>query len=913
MAQLGFFDKPASGDRYISRGPAREARWYQIEAERCILNSWRQFRSTLLVMATGLGKCLGRSVPVLRYDGTIVPVEDVRVGDLLMGPDSRPRRVLSLARGTGPMFRITPIKGDAWTCNWCHILTLKHTVTGEIEDVQLDEYLKQTNNYRHLRKQFSVGVDFAPQNTPLPIDPYILGIWLGDGTKNLSTFVVSKPDQEIKQALEKFAASIGCYVSVRYEHEESKCPSYCVRTVEPTGRGGSKLIQAMRELMGDAPHVPHMYMTASRHDRLELLAGLLDTDGHLNSSGFEWCQKSKAIFDGGVFLARSLGLKVTTAEKVVNGTVYHRAFIFGDTDMVPTRIPRKKASPRLQKKDALRTGFSVEPIGDDDYFGFTLDGDGRFLLGDFTVTHNTFTFSRIAQCWPYDFDASPNVLVLAHREELVRQAAQALSIATGEPVGIEKADERSSPKHRIVVGSFQSMNKARLDRLGRDRFGLVIADEAHHILAPTYRRAFDFFDAKQLGVTATPDRADEKALGQVFEDVAFTYDIEDGIEDGFLVPLRGTSVQLDEIDISGVEESAGDLSAGQLDDAMFRAVNGIVSRSRELEPDRPALYFWPGVRCAEAAAARANALRPGTAAWVAGELREDSPDCPVRDAIRRFKKGELKELHNCQILTEGFDAPPTSLIVLGRPTKSRSLIVQKIGRGLRSLPGVIDQFPDREAAERRRSAILASAKPDCVVLDFVGNAGKHKLVGPVDALAGNHTEEEVEEAKKKLKKGEASDIREALKEAREKLQRAARQAKVKVKSRETKWNPFEVLDVDMDQSERYVRRFGFKPPSEKQVEALKKMGIPEEQLEGLSRHGASKLFEAMGKRREQGLATLKQVKLLSRYGLTDDKIQFSRASEAMTYLAKQGWGRNGKIDPQELLRIVYRDRQPGED
>lgn len=535
------------------------------------------------------------------------------------------------------------------------------------------------------------------------------------------------------------------------------------------------------------------------------------------------------------------------------------------------------------------------------------------LLVMATGLGKTFTFSQCALAWPYDFDASPNVLVLAHRDELIRQAAEALSLATGEPVGIEKAEELSSPKHRIVVGSFQSMNKARLERLGRNRFGLVIADEAHHILAPTYRRAFDFFDAKQLGVTATPDRADEKALGQVFEDVAFTYDIEDGIEDGFLVPLRGTSVQLDEIDISGVEESAGDLSAGQLDDAMYRAVNGIISRSRELEPDRPALYFWPGVRCAEAAAARANALRPGSAAWVAGELREDSPNCPVKDAIRRFKSGELRELHNCQILTEGFDAPPTSLIVLGRPTKSRSLIVQKIGRGLRSLPGTIDAFTARAESVQRRAAIDASPKRDCVVLDFVGNAGKHKLVGPVDALAGNHTEEEVEEAKKKLKKGEATDIRAALKEAREKLQRAAQKAKVKVKSRESTWNPFEVLDVDMAQADRYVRRFGFKPPSEKQLAALEKFGMEKRDLEDLSRNAASKLLDSLFKRKAEGLASLKQVRQLAKYGVAEKNLPAERAKQAMEYLAKNGWGRTGKIDPTVLTSIVYRNRQPGED
>jgi type I site-specific restriction endonuclease len=441
----------------------------------------------------------------------------------------------------------------------------------------------------------------------------------------------------------------------------------------------------------------------------------------------------------------------------------------------------------------------------------------------------------------------------------------------------------------------------------------ILVHNCHHFTASTYRRAFEFFDAKRLGVTATPDRADEVALGMILEDVAFTYDIGDGIADGFLVPLVGQSVQLDEIDISGVQDSAGDLSAGQLDDAMFKAVNGIVARSRELEPDRPALYFWPGVRCAEAAAARANALRPGSAEWVAGELRADGADCPVKNAIRRFRNGELKELHNCQVLTEGFDAPPTSLIVLGRPTKSRALIVQKIGRGLRSLPGVIDAFPDKRQECERRAAIANSAKPNAVVLDFVGNAGKHTLVDPVDALAGNHTDEEVEEVKKLIKKGNAADIREALKEAREKLARAAMAAKVRVKSRETQWDPFKILDVDLGDSERYTRRFGFKPPSERQADALKKFGIDDKELEGLSRSAASKLLDSLFKRKADGLASLKQVKQLKKYGIVETAVKADRAKEAMAYLNEQGWGRYGKIDPAKLTEIVYGTRQPGED
>jgi replicative DNA helicase len=335
----------------------------------------------------GMGKCLGKGTLVLKYNGETIPAEEVKVGDLLMGPDSRPRRVRSTASGAGPLFRVVPKKGDAWVCNWCHVLTLKHSETGSVVDLPLDEYIRKTGKFKHHAKLFAVPVEFEPFEQPPPLDPYVIGLWLGDGTKSLKTFQVTKPDQEVEDALVAFAATHHMRASAY------KSPSRCktCKTVSVVGRKGkrSALLGTMRELFPKGLEIPARYKYGSRAERLQLLAGLLDSDGHLRFGGFEFVQKDRLLARDTAFVARSLGFKVTVSTKVVGGEPYERLGIIGDLSIVPNRIQRKKAPVRQQKKDPLRTGFKVEPIGDGDYFGFELDGDGRFLLGDFTVTHNT--------------------------------------------------------------------------------------------------------------------------------------------------------------------------------------------------------------------------------------------------------------------------------------------------------------------------------------------------------------------------------------------------------------------------------------------------------------------------------------------------------------------------------------------
>lgn len=345
--------------------------------------------NTMILGPAGTGKCLGKDTPVLMYDGTIKMVQDVVVGDQLMGPDSKPRNVLSTTTGREELFKITPNKGDSWVCNKSHILSLKRTndgtsLVGKIENVSITDYLNWSKDKKKNHKQWRCGVDFPEKE--LQLDPYFLGLWLGDGFTREP--VICSADQEVVDFIYEYAKSLGCTVTKRVE--PSKANSY--RIVQKDKHKGihTEIINRMNfyNLRGNK-HIPADFLYNSRENRLKLFAGLMDTDGYYYSGCFEYSTKLDNLKDDVVYLSRSLGFFVSTSVKTVKGKSYWRLNISGDFKDVPTIIPRKKTSPRKQRKSVLVTGITVESIGVGDYYGFTIDGDHLFMLGDFTVTHNT--------------------------------------------------------------------------------------------------------------------------------------------------------------------------------------------------------------------------------------------------------------------------------------------------------------------------------------------------------------------------------------------------------------------------------------------------------------------------------------------------------------------------------------------
>lgn len=361
-------------------------RQYQIDAVDAALSNERG----IIRVATGGGKCLRLGTKVLKYNGTICKVEELKAGDLLMGPDSESRMVLSTNIQYGNIFKIIPIKGSPWYCNDEHILTLKHTVTNNIIDINIKDFLNKKNGFRNAYKQFSVGINFK-QEQNLPIDPYFLGIWFGDGNKSikngrLESVGITTADSEIVDKVYKIAQKYEKKITII--KQRGKASRYHI--VGKKGMNNSlseKIINTLTQEL----KVPYEYLVSSRENRLEFLAGWLDTDGYLHNNSYEIVQKRKDWAEAVAFLARSLGFRALISlkhDKKFN-LDYYKVSISGEVSEIPVRIDRKKATKRIQKKDVLKTGFKIEPAGQDYYVGLELDGDGRFLLEDFTVTHNT--------------------------------------------------------------------------------------------------------------------------------------------------------------------------------------------------------------------------------------------------------------------------------------------------------------------------------------------------------------------------------------------------------------------------------------------------------------------------------------------------------------------------------------------
>ena len=492
-------------------------------------------------------------------------------------------------------------------------------------------------------------------------------------------------------------------------------------------------------------------------------------------------------------------------------------------------------------------------------------------------------------------------LVIAHREELIFQARDKIERVTGLKADVEMGEYRAEGglfgMARVVVSTIQTQcsggdGGGRMAKFDPSQFGLLIIDEAHHATSPSYRRVIDYYRSNQalkvLGVTATPDRADEEALGQVFQSVAFDYEVLDAIHDGWLVPIEQQMVHVEGLDYSSIRTTAGDLNGGDLAAVLEAEKNlqQMASASVSIIGNRRALVFTASVKAAEMTAEIFNRHREGMATWVCGETDREER----RRRLADFAAGKWQVVCNCGVLTEGFDDPGVEVIIMGRPTKSRSLYSQMVGRSTRPLPGVVD---GPETAEARKAAIAASAKPSCLVVDFVGNAGRHKLITSADILGGKVSEEALERAVKRVSTaGGPVNMTEALDEAeaelreQKRLAEAARRAGLVATARFTTQSvdPFDVLHLDP------VKPRGWdagRQLTEKQRSMLAKQGINPDRV---SFAEARQLIGEIFRRWDGKLCSFKQAKVLRKYGY-DTQVSFAEASGIIDGLARNGWRR----------------------
>ncbi len=668
---------------------------HQIETLDALRNAFRAgYRAPLLYAPTGAGKCLGRGTPVLMFDGTTKKVEDVAIGDVLMGPDSTPRNVKSLASGIGPLYRVVPTKGDSYVVNDAHILSLKMTRgatkwdcsisdqyrAGKVHNIPVLEYLGKSKTFRHCAKGWRVGIEFKCDGIELPLPPYFLGIWLGDGLSRLPAICTA--DSEIELEIRRVARRFG--LSVRVDMQENNrsrifCATSGVRFGAPNG-----ITEVLRSIgVLNNKHIPHQYLTASRHDRLELLAGLLDTDGSVSGGGFDFIQKNRTIAHQTAFLARSLGMaayvkqcRKTCSNNGVSGD-YWRVSISGDCSVVPVRLERRKAPPRRIKKDALLVGISVEPIGNGEYFGFELDGDKLFLLGDFTVTHNTEMAIVMLNATA---EKGNRAAMILDRVTLCDQTSKRLEKYAISHGVLQAGHWRYRPHEKIQICSAQTLEA----RGFFPDLDLMVIDEAHAQRKETvqFARSGRF---RVVGLSASPF---SPGMSETYDCVVSTTTTKWLVENRYLVPLRVFVAR--EIDMAGAKKVAGEWSQKEATERGIQVTGDIVAewikRTHEAfgEP-RKTIVFCAGVAHG---AELSQKFREAGYNFVSISYRDD--DQFKADAIKEFAKpnSTIHGLIATDILTKGFDVSDVEIGISARPfTKSFSSHVQQMGRVMRSHPG----------------------------------------------------------------------------------------------------------------------------------------------------------------------------------------------------------------------------------
>ena len=503
-------------------------------------------------------------------------------------------------------------------------------------------------------------------------------------------------------------------------------------------------------------------------------------------------------------------------------------------------------------------------------------GIRRTLLVLPTGCGKTIVFAKITEDCVRNGD---RVLILAHRGELLEQAADKIAKATGLGCATEKAEQSCLGSwFRITVGSVQSlMRESRLKRFPEDYFNTIIIDEAHHCISDSYQRVLNHFsDAKVLGVTATPDRGDMKNLGQVFESLAYEYTLPKAIKEGYLSPIKAVTIPL-QVDLTCVGVQSGDFKAGDLGTALDPYLERIAEEMEKYCREKKTVVFLPLVKTSQKFRDILNAH-----GFRAAEVNGESQD--RAEILEDYASGKYNVLCNSMLLTEGWDCPDVDCIVVLRPTKVRSLYCQMVGRGTRLAPG----------------------KDHLFLLDFLWHTERHELCHPAHLIC--ESEEVAQKMTENLEKdaGCPIDIEEAEKTASEDVvaqrEEALAQKLAEMKRRKRKLvDPLQFeMSIQAEDLAGYVPAFGWEmaPPSDNQKKTLEKLGIMPDEIENAGK--ASKLLERLDKRRQEGLTTPKQIRFLEGRGFQHvGTWQFETAKKLIDRIAGNGWRVPRDIIPSE--------------
>lgn len=503
-------------------------------------------------------------------------------------------------------------------------------------------------------------------------------------------------------------------------------------------------------------------------------------------------------------------------------------------------------------------------------------GTRRTLLVLPTGCGKTIVFAKVTED---RIRQGSRVLILAHRGELLEQAADKIGRATRLGCAVEKAEQSCLGSwFRVVVGSVQTlMREKRLNRFPEDYFGTIIIDEAHHCISDSYRKVLNHFpEARVLGVTATPDRGDMRNLGEVFDSLAYEYTLPRAIREGYLSPIKAMTIPLT-LSLAGVSIQAGDFKAGDIATALDPYLYQIADEMAKYCQERKTVVFLPLVKTSQKF--RDILLEKGfKAAEVNGESRDR------KEILEAFDRGDYNVLCNSMLLTEGWDCPSVDCIVVLRPTKVRSLYSQMVGRGTRLHPG----------------------KEYLLLLDFLWHTERHELCHPASLICENEDVARKMTADLEAAAGCPVDLEEAEKKASEEVV-AEREEALAAKLAEMKHRKKRLVDplqfemsIKAEDLAGYVPSFGWEmsPPSDKQKAALEKLGICPDEIDNSGK--AEKLLDRLAVRRNEGLTTPKQIRFLESRGFQHvGTWQFDTAKKLIDRIAANGWRIPSGINPSE--------------
>lgn len=504
-------------------------------------------------------------------------------------------------------------------------------------------------------------------------------------------------------------------------------------------------------------------------------------------------------------------------------------------------------------------------------------GVNKTLLVLPTGTGKTVVFSKVVED---QVNKGDRVLIMAHRGELLAQAADKLKNITGLSCAVEKAEETCLGKwNRVVVGSVQTLQRPqRLSRFPDDYFSTIVIDEAHHAISEGYQRILSHFpDAKVLGVTATPDRGDMRNLGEIFESLAYEYSIVQAIRDGYLCKIMAQTIPL-ELDMRSLKTQAGDYTLGSIDTALDPYLEQIAAEMEKVCKDRKTVVFLPLIKTSQKFRDILN--NHGFNAAEVNGMSEDRTEI-----LQDFEAGKYNVLCNSMLLTEGWDCPSVDCIIVLRPTKVRSLYCQMVGRGTRLYPG----------------------KKELLLLDFLWMSERHELCRPADIICSNR--EVAQKMTENLAEaGLPIDIEEAEETAssdvlRDREEKLAEQLSMMRKRKRKLVDPLQFeLSIQADDLANYEPSLGWEmgPASEKQIAALEKFGIYPDEIENAGK--ASLILDKLIKRRNEGLSTPKQIRFLEGRGFIHvGTWTFKAANSMIGRISSNNWMVPYGINPEAYV------------